>query len=254
MGISHEDHQRLFCPFSQVDGSTTRKFGGTGLGLSISKELVALMGGNLICKSEPGKGPFSLLTWTGIKLGKQSKVLLYDHSALRGLRILIIDDNPTNLEILTSHATSWGMKSECSSSGIDGITKLSAAQRQEKPFDIVILDYNMPEMDGGEVMKKIRADPTIAAVRIIMLTSVGLTAKINLMGKRHTGIPNQACPPIRITPNTPAGPRLCLQAFCNSSRKTTGENSSRPLYSGGGRQSDKPETDCCHAQKIWLPR
>ena len=196
MGISHEDHQRLFCPFSQVDGSTTRKFGGTGLGLSISKELVALMGGNLVCESELGEGAiFSFALELGLSSESRSKSLLYDDAELRGLRVLIIDDNPTNLEILTSHTNSWGMESECSSNGSDGITKLRSARKKGKPFDMVILDYHMPGMDGLAVMKKIKADPTISAAKIIMLTSLGLQDKESLFGKN--GIQAYLTKPVR---------------------------------------------------------
>jgi len=184
IGISMEEQQRLFSPFSQADESTTRNYGGTGLGLSISKELVSLMGGVLSCKSEPGQGAkFFFSLNLELSTETKSKALLHKHSALRGLRVLVIDDNATNREILASHAASWDMKCECSSSGTDGLAKLHSAQRQEEPFDIVILDYNMPEMDGGEVMQKIKADPKIAGVKIIMLTSVGLSGKDRTYGE-----------------------------------------------------------------------
>ena len=196
MGISHEDHQRLFCPFSQVDGSTTRKYGGTGLGLSISKELVTLMGGNLACESELGKGAnFSFALPLELSSESRSKTLLLGDAELRGLRVLIIDDNPTNLEILSNQTESWGMKSECSSSGPEGISKLYSAQKKGKPFDMVILDYHMPEMDGLEVLRKIKDDPAIAGTKIIMLTSVGLQDKDILLGEK--GIQAYLTKPVR---------------------------------------------------------
>ena len=196
IGISLEEQQRLFSPFSQADESTTRKYGGTGLGLSISKELVSLMGGVLGCKSEPGRGAkFFFSLRMGLSTESQYKALQPNYSALQGLRVLIIDDNSTNLEILASHTASWGMACECSSSGAEGITKLYEAQLEEKSFDIVILDYNMPEMDGGEVMHKIKADPKIAGVKIIMLTSVGLSGKDRTYGEK--GIDAYLTKPIR---------------------------------------------------------
>ena len=196
VGISHEDQQLLFCPFSQVDGSTTRKYGGTGLGLSISKELVALMGGSLVCESEPNKGAtFSFSLQLELCPESRSKNLLYDDAELRGVRVLIIDDNPTNLEILTSHTNSWGMNSEYSSSGSEGISKLKTARKKGNPFDMIILDYHMPEMDGLEVIKKIKADPKTSDTKIIMLTSVGLQDKENLFGKN--GVQTYLTKPIR---------------------------------------------------------
>ncbi len=185
IGISTEDQKKLFSPFSQADESTTRKYGGTGLGLSISKEFVSLMGGSLACESEIGKGTnffFSLPMRLGTE--QRRKNLLYNLSELRGVRVLIIDDNPTNCEILVSQTTSWDMKSVSSTSGPEGLEKLYSAHQEGKPFDLIILDYNMPEMDGQEVMQKIKADPAIANVKIIMLTSVGLSEKDKIFGEK----------------------------------------------------------------------
>lgn len=185
IGISTEEQKKLFSPFSQADESTTRKYGGTGLGLSISKEFISLMGGSLTCESEVGKGTnffFSL----PLRLGtdQRRKKPLHNLSELRGVRVLIIDDNPTNREILVSQTTLWDMKSDSSSSGPEGIDKLYSAHQEGKPFDLIILDYNMPEMDGQEVMQKIKADPAIANVKIIMLTSVGLSEKDKIFGEK----------------------------------------------------------------------
>ena len=196
IGINLEDQQQLFSAFSQVDQSTTRKFGGTGLGLAISKELVSIMGGVLECESVPGEGSnfyFSL------ELGLSSKTertsLLHSSSELNGLRVLIVDDNSTNLEILANQTTSWGMKSTCSTSGTDGLAKLYSAKREGKPFDMLILDFHMPEMDGMEVAQKIKADPAINDVKIIMLTSVGLHNE--LQRARKNGMAAYLNKPIR---------------------------------------------------------
>ena len=196
MGISAEEQKLLFSPFSQVDGSTTRKFGGTGLGLSISKELVALMGGKLVCESEQGKGAtFSFAVQLDLSPENVNTSFVYDDSELRALRVLIIDDNPTNREILMNHSASWGMDPVCSSNGAEGIRELYSAQKEGKPFTMLILDYHMPEMDGLEVMKKIKGDPEIAAVKIVMLTSVGLQNKDKLIGEN--GIHAYLTKPIR---------------------------------------------------------
>jgi len=185
IGISPEDQKKLFSPFSQADGSMTRKYGGTGLGLSISKKFVSLMGGSLACESEVGKGSnFFFSLPLGLGTEKRRKDLLHNLSELRGARVLIIDDNATNREILVRQTTFWDMKSDSSSSGPEGIDKLYSAQQEGKPFDLIILDYSMPEMDGQEVMQKIKADPAIADVKIIMLTSMGLSEKDKIFGEK----------------------------------------------------------------------
>ncbi len=175
IGISEENRQRLFAPFSQTDGSTTRKYGGTGLGLAISKELITLMGGVLGCKSEPGEGSdfyFSIELERSPKI-KRSKTIS-DTQVLRGRRVLVIDDNTTNQEILLRQMASWKMIGKSASRGIDGIELLSAAQKQGSPFDLAILDMDMPEMDGMDVAQTIKNDPSLSQTTIIMLTSVGL--------------------------------------------------------------------------------
>jgi signal transduction histidine kinase/DNA-binding response OmpR family regulator/HPt (histidine-containing phosphotransfer) domain-containing protein len=175
VGISQEDQQRLFSPFSQVDQTTTRKYGGTGLGLAICKELVALMGGTIELESEPGVGTrFFFTIEVGLSAKKKGTSLLYSYSELTGLKVLIVDDNSTNLDILANQTASWGMQSVCCSSGADGINKLQAAQQHGNPFDMLILDYHMPGMDGLEVAQKIKADQDIAGVKIVMLTSVAV--------------------------------------------------------------------------------
>ena len=175
IGISPADRQRLFNPFSQADGSTTRKYGGTGLGLAISAELIVLMGGVLDCESEPGKGSnffFSLELERSLET--EHKKNISDRTGLDGRRVLIVDDNATNREILVRQTASWGMDSDSASRGEQGIEKLSAASRKAQPFDLVILDRDMPGMDGIAVARCIKNVPAIADTPMIMLTSVGL--------------------------------------------------------------------------------
>ena len=175
IGIGEHDLQRLFSPFSQADGSTTRKYGGTGLGLAISKEIVALMGGELHCKSEPGKGStFSFTVEFTASPEAERKKYKLNTARLKGHRVLIIDDNQTNREILKRQTISWGMKHKSSECGAKGIEELRLAKQTEDPFDLVLLDRDMPGMDGLEVAQKIKADPSIADTELIMLTSVGV--------------------------------------------------------------------------------
>ncbi|MDX2453006.1 response regulator [Desulfosarcina sp.] len=184
IGISPEDRQRLFTPFSQADGSTTRKYGGTGLGLAISSELVALMGGTLDCESEIGKGATFFFS---IELEKSTlkhrKKRDDDAIGLHGCRLLIIDDNATNCEILKRQTAAWGMDSRASQNGEDGIALLTQAQSSGQPFRLVILDSDMPGMDGMAVARCIKANPSLAGMAMIMLTSVGLRGDAKIAQK-----------------------------------------------------------------------
>ncbi len=196
IGISPENREQLFNPFSQADGSTTRKYGGTGLGLAISTELVSCMGGVLECDSEFGKGSTFFFT---VRLDQapdaERKRHLPDSSGLKGVRVLIIDDNATNREILERQTASWKMENDSTDSGPSGLAKLKAAQQNGQPFDLLILDMQMPGMDGLEVTEKIMADPAIAKTRSIMLTSIGLRGDAQLMRKR--GISAYLTKPVR---------------------------------------------------------
>ncbi len=175
MGISSQDLKRLFKPFSQVDGSTTRKYGGSGLGLTISKELVSLMKGNLGCESELGKGTkFSFTLPMEKNSNTPKRVVSLKSEELQGLRSLIVDDHPINLEILKKQITSFGMKCNFASSGIAGLENLNSAKQKNISIDLVILDMNMPGMDGLELTRKIKADPAFKKIPIIMLTSMGM--------------------------------------------------------------------------------
>ena len=176
IGISPEDRQRLFTPFSQADGSTTRKYGGTGLGLAISAELIALMGGALECESQPGQGAtfFFSIELERSPQKEKKKPLANTIDQLDGCRVLIIDDNATNQDILVRQTASWGMDSHSASGGEEGLGLLTDAQRQGAPFDLVILDRDMPGMDGMAVARQIKTLPAIADTPMIMLTSVGL--------------------------------------------------------------------------------
>ena len=175
IGIRPDVLPRLFKPFSQADGSTTRKYGGTGLGLVISHEIVSHMGGDLQCESEYGKGSRFFFE---VNLKKAADVEINqeipDSAELANVRILIIDDNATNREILERQTASWMMINESAASGPEGLARIRRAKRDGKPFELVILDMQMPDMDGLEVAEKIKGDPEIADVHLIMLTSIGM--------------------------------------------------------------------------------
>jgi signal transduction histidine kinase/DNA-binding response OmpR family regulator len=172
IGISAEQQQKIFESFSQADSSTTRRYGGTGLGLAISSQLVALMGGEIGVESEPGKGS---IFWFSVPLARSSIVVAREpermRNDLRGVRLLVVDDNATNREILHNQAVAWGMPHETVESGPEALEELRMAAARNEPYDIVILDWHMPEMDGIELAAHIKADPVIPALRQVMLSS-----------------------------------------------------------------------------------
>lgn len=171
IGIPEDKIDGIFDKFTQVDASTTRKYGGTGLGLTISKKLVKLMGGNLWVESELGKGSkFSFSLPFGIQ--KKVKEKPYEEKVdLKGKKILVIDDNATNRIILTDTLSSWGIDVKEAESGESGIRELKKATESGHPFDLILLDYHMPLMDGFNVAEEIRREPSISDTSIVMLTS-----------------------------------------------------------------------------------
>jgi PAS domain S-box-containing protein len=170
IGIDEKGQQRLFKAFSQADGSTTRKYGGTGLGLAISKRLVEMMNGEISVTSELGKGS----TFAFEALFEKQTLALKSivHQDLSGLHVLIVDDNATNREILDHHTRMWKMRSALAKSGEEALALLREHSTKD-PFELAILDMQMPGMDGLMLGHAIKAEPAIATVRLVMLTSLG---------------------------------------------------------------------------------
>jgi two-component system, sensor histidine kinase and response regulator len=179
IGISPEAQERLFQAFNQADGSTTRKYGGTGLGLAISKQLVAMMEGQIGVHSEPGHGS---TFWFTAKLAKQAadaSAPARDNRELLNLQVLVVDDNATNRLILSRQILALNMQTASAVSGDESLTMLRAAAAEGNPYDLALLDVQMPEMDGLTLARAIKADSAIAGIRLIVLTSLGqaLTAE-----------------------------------------------------------------------------
>ncbi len=170
IGIPPERMNRLFKPFSQVDASMTRHYGGTGLGLAISKRLCELMGGQMWVESRVGEGSTFYFTAIAQSVPSSAIVDLYvAQPELTGKRLLVVDDNATNRQILTLQAQSWGMDVKAAESGLQALDWLTDGER----FDIAVLDLQMPQMDGLSLASSIKFLPTCQELPLVMLSSVG---------------------------------------------------------------------------------
>ncbi len=170
IGISPEAHARLFTAFAQAHGSTTRRFGGSGLGLAICRHLVELMGGQIGVESTLGKGS---TFWFTLALVPAASVPALAHPGeLSGRRVLVVDDNATNAEILLHHANAGGMRGSSVNGGALALRTLREAHRSGDPFEMAIVDMKMPGMDGIELTGAMRADPTLATIRVVLVTSL----------------------------------------------------------------------------------
>jgi len=171
-GIDAETQTRLFQPFIQADGSTTRKHGGTGLGLAIAKQIIQLMQGEIGVRSTPGQGA---TFWFTVNLEKQPADKLQNKKlaspgALQGRHALIVDDNATNRKILQNYCADWGLRCETAATAADALTALRQAARTD-PFQLVLTDYQMPEIDGLMLGREILKDEAIPPVHTLLLTS-----------------------------------------------------------------------------------
>jgi CheY-like chemotaxis protein/HPt (histidine-containing phosphotransfer) domain-containing protein len=173
IGIPAKSQEKLFLQFTQADSSTTRQFGGTGLGLAISRQLAEMMGGEIGVESEEGKGSEF---WFTARLEKQAKGASADTTPmaeLSGVRVLLVDDNATNREILFTRLTSWGMRVVETKNGSGALRALDIALNENDPFNIAIIDMQMPGMDGESLGRTIKADRRFTGIRLVMLTSLG---------------------------------------------------------------------------------
>ena len=178
IGIQREHLAQLFEPFTQADTSTTRRFGGTGLGLAISRRLVSLMGGELSGASEPGRGStfrfeIPLEVVDAERSSRRTRVVLPEHT-----RVLIVDDNATNREILNAYLRGRVAVCDDAEGGEAAVAMLDAAARAGVPYDLALLDSEMPGMSGAEVAAAVRATPLLQTTRLVMLTSAGTSGGV----------------------------------------------------------------------------
>ena len=187
IGIPKEKQASIFEAFTQADASTTRRFGGTGLGLAITARLVAMMSGRIWVESEPGRGSrFHFTARLGVPQEEERAVPQANGEIdLRGLRVLVVDDNATNRLVLTEMLSYWQMVPSSASDGRSAIMQLTSAKKAGTAYDLVILDGHMPDMDGFEVARQIREMTELGGATLMMLTSgshVGDAARCRELG------------------------------------------------------------------------
>ncbi len=195
VGIAAQDRDRLFEAFSQADTSTTRRFGGTGLGLAICSRLVQLMGGTMGLDSELGRGS---TFWFTARLELASvqgfQPVPSPRSHLEGLRVLVVDDNATNRVILEQMLTAWSMVVTTAPGGPQAMELLREVKNSERSFDVAIIDYHMPEMDGLDVALTISEDAELGQLRLVLLSS---SAELAQRPEAEFGIAAHLTKPVR---------------------------------------------------------
>jgi len=190
IGMSAQQQQHLFQPFSQADASTSRRYGGTGLGLAICRHLVGLMGGHIEIDSQLGLG--SCLRFTA-KFGLPANAVTTQeppsHDALRGARMLVVDDNASAREILAGMARGLGLRSDSAADGAAALQALSLADSRDDPYDLVLIDWKMPRMDGVECARRVLgAKHWRHMPAVLMLTGFGRDALVQRLADQHVNV------------------------------------------------------------------
>lgn len=193
-GISPEVQAELFEAFMQEDVSSTRRHGGIGMGLAICKELVAMMNGELTFRSRLGEGSRFSFTME-LSDVEEDPDAVQTRRPLQGGRVLVVDDNETNRTILYHQLTNWGLNVESAEDGADALRRLRELIDNKLSVDALVLDFQMPEMDGVELARRIQAEPDFRHIRAIMLTSAML--QLDGMALRELGISKYISKPAR---------------------------------------------------------
>jgi signal transduction histidine kinase/ActR/RegA family two-component response regulator len=193
IGVTPEQRGRLFVPFSQGDGSTARKFGGTGLGLAISKQLVALMGGEIGVQGEEGSGS---IFWFTVRLTRDpAAAVRRAPDGLGGLRALVVDDNAAVRAIVEQQARALGIRSNGAPDGPTALARLRGAVDQSDPYVLVVIDAQMPDMSGLELVDAIEADARLAGLPVVLVT--GVAQRDRLLADSRPGVVATLVKPIR---------------------------------------------------------
>ncbi len=196
IGIPKDKLENVFHEFSQAEATTTRQFGGTGLGLAISRKLASAMQGNLTVQSEYGQGStfsFELK----LKNIQQPERKMRKLPNLSDLKILVVDDLKINRDIQEEQLALWGFKVTCVDNGQDALSLLENAHKEKAPYDLVLLDYHMPDMDGAEVAKRITSHNALKETKIIILSSTDASEEI--LNFKKIGIPHYLTKPVKST-------------------------------------------------------
>jgi CheY-like chemotaxis protein len=212
IGIAPEHCARIFESFAQADGSTTRKYGGTGLGLAIAKQLVEMMGGAITVDSTPGQGTAFRFTVCLSTSTSQASALPSARPPRPDVRVLVVDDNASNRQLLSQLLTAWKFPHGSAASGPQALELLRAAAVRQTPYTLALLDMQMPGMDGLALARAIKADVAIAAVRLVLLTSTGSQSDSQIM--RYTGIEHYLTKPLR-----PSHLYDCIAAMLGHARR-----------------------------------
>ena len=196
IGIPLDKQEVIFGLFNQADGSTTRKYGGTGLGLTISRQLSEMMGGRIWVESEPGEGStFHVTARFGVQTEPITKPAPSESVDLRDLPVLIVDDNATNRRVLEEMLTNWHMKPIVVDRGQAALSTMKQAANAGNPFRLMLLDVQMPGMDGFDVAEQVKEDPELAKTRIIILSSTG--QRDDVARRQEPGISARLLKPIK---------------------------------------------------------
>ena len=196
IGIESDKLDHIFEKFTQADNSTTRVYGGTGLGLSISKRIVEFMGGTMTVESTVGVGSTFEFT-IAVPIDTNAKRLQPDLSSLKGVRALIVDDIAINRNILSERLRAWSMDSNAVKNGVDALNAIKKAQDLNRPYEVILLDYLMPGMNGQELATLLTVNPTTSNIPVIMLSSCD--QPISSQELRSIGINSYLVKPVRET-------------------------------------------------------